>query len=86
MSRSRRVLHRFARRPNGREARNEQRKALAAVFNALAIALIVTGLIGPAINPSLEPTLDVARRVGLVLSGVAAHLVVRAILWSVEDK
>jgi hypothetical protein len=78
------ILDRFVQRPPARRATNSARRWRR--FSTRSQSPLVTGLIGPAINPSLEPTLDVARRAGLVLGGVAAHLVVRAILWSVEDK
>ncbi len=79
-------LDRFWRRPPTREGRNEQKKSAAAVFNAAAITLVITGFFGPAINPNLAPVLDLGGRASLVLASVAAHIVARAILWSLEDK
>ncbi len=79
-------LDRFWRRPPRREARNEQKKALAAIFNALAITTLATGLVGPSINPVLEASLSFSDRLTLVASGVTAHIVARAILWSLEDR
>ncbi len=79
-------LDRFWRRPPTREGRNEQKKALAAIFNALAVTAIAAGLIGPAINPALAETLMLWHRLLLVGGGVLAHICVRAILWSLEDK
>ncbi len=79
-------LDRLWRRPPTREGRNEQKKSLAALFNALAITTVATGLIGPALNPALAASLQMADRLILVAAGVAAHIAVRAILWSLEDR
>ncbi len=79
-------LDRFWRRPPTREGRNEQKKALAAIFNALAITTLATGLVGPSINPALEASLGLSDRLSLVGSGIVAHIVARAILWSLEDR
>lgn len=79
-------LDRFWRRPPTREARNEQKKALAALFNALAITMVATGLVGPSLNPILEASLAWADRLALVAGGVVAHIVARALLWSLEDR
>ncbi len=79
-------LDRFWRRPPTREARNEHKKALASLTNAFAITMIATGLVGPLINPALGGSLSPSDRAWLVVTGVAAHIVVRAILWSLEDR
>lgn len=79
-------LDRFWRRPPTREGRNEQKKAAAAVFNAAAITLIITGFFGPTINPSLAPVLTLGGRAILVLAAAVSHIVARAILWALEDK
>jgi len=69
-----------------REARNEQKKSGAAFLNAVAITLFVAGLFGPAINPALAGSLSVFERGLLVFGGILAHILVRAVLWSLEDK
>lgn len=80
------LLDRFWRRPATREARNEQKKALAGVFNAIAIAMAIAGVIGPWINPELSASLSPIERIGLIFGAGLAHLGVRAILWTLEDK
>jgi len=79
-------LDRFWRRPPTREGRNEQKKAAAAIFNAMAIALLISGLFGPAVNPALEAALSSAERMLLVLGGVGAHIGTRTLLWTLEDR
>jgi len=65
-------LDRFWRRPPTREARNEQKKALAALSNALAVTMMATGLVGPSINPLLAQSLTLPDRALLVIGGVLA--------------
>jgi hypothetical protein len=48
--------------------------------------MIVTGLVGPLLNPALVTLLDTAKRLTLVFGGALAHMMVRAILWSLEDR
>jgi len=80
------LLERFWRQPPTREGRNEQRKALASLFNAAAITLLVTGFFGPWINPVLEATLSPGERAILVLMAGVTHAIARAVLWSLEDR
>ncbi|MEQ1617420.1 MAG: hypothetical protein ABL883_03625 [Terricaulis sp.] len=79
-------LDRFWRRPSMREGQNEQKKAAAALVNALAVTAIAAGLIGPAITPALAGTLMLWHRLLLVAGAILAHICVRAILWSLEDR
>lgn len=80
------MIRRIWRMAPTREARNEQKKAGAAFLNAMAIALFVAGLFGPALNPALEGSLTPFERLVLVFGGIVGHILVRMVLWSVEDK
>ena len=72
--------------PNGREARNEQRKLTAALPNAVAIAATVAALLGPSINPSLAKALVTELRVLLGFVAVAAHLLAHYFVRDMEER
>ena len=81
-----RLFDRFWRNPPTREARNEQKKLLAAFLNAVAITLFVTGFVGPYLNPQLSTALSSTDRVLFIAGSVVLHLTARAILWTLEDR
>ncbi len=81
MARIRRAMAR-PRRPIGKAARNERRKALAATLNALSVAPIITAVIQPvAAHGRIEPNV-----IGLAsIFFVAAQLGLHYILGRLED-
>ena len=79
-------MKRYLRKAQGREARNEQRKLTANLFNALAIALVVTGLAGPFLNPVIASELGAVERIGMLAIGALIHICARLWLHDIEDK
>ncbi|NWG54445.1 MAG: hypothetical protein HXY28_12060 [Hydrogenophilaceae bacterium] len=74
------------RRPAGREARNEQRKLRAGLFNAFAIAVGVVALFGDIINPAAAATLTPLVWIGLVMLAGALHLFAARLVRDMEAR
>lgn len=74
------------RTPEGREARNEQRKLRAAVFNALAIAIAATAFVGDLINPDVAASLSTPIRFGMVMLAGALLLLACWLVRDMEDR
>lgn len=79
-------LARAFRAPQTREGRNEQRKLRGALFNALAITMIVAALVGPFVNPVLSSTLTLPDRILIAVGGWMFHLLARRMVRDMEDK
>lgn len=76
------------RRSRTREGRNEQRKLHGALFNALAITLIVSALVAPFINPNLAGVLALADRIAMAVAGWLFRLLARRPvrdIWKTND-
>ncbi|MBI1188569.1 MAG: hypothetical protein GC206_14765 [Alphaproteobacteria bacterium] len=80
------MLRDHIRTPDGREARNEQRKLRAAIANAFAIAVGAVALFGQFLNPTAAEYLTPASRAGLVLLALALHLFAAWLVRDMEDR
>ena len=69
------------RRPPGKGARNERRKAAAATFNALSVAFAVTVVLQPILNGRSDPVLTLAAALAVFVFQVLIHY----ILDGIED-
>jgi len=80
------VLRDHFRAPDGREARNEQRKLRAGIANAFAIAVGAVALFGEFLNPDAAALLTPVSRAGLVLLAWTLHLLAAWFVRDIEDK
>jgi hypothetical protein len=71
--------------PRTREGRNKQRDLLGGLFNAVAIALLVTAVAGPEINPALT-NLSWMERIRFAFFAVLVHLFARRLVRDMEDR